>query len=762
LTTTKRWAHSACLVAYTVLTAILGRDVLAQLGTSVANDAGDPLLTTAILHWNARHIQLTETWWQFPVFYPTRDALAFSEHLLGLSVIATPIDWLTGDALATYNLSMLLTFPLSAAAMYSLTYRLTGSVGGAFIAGLAYGFAPYRISHLPHVQFLAAFWAPLALLGLHAYVESGRRRWLVLYGLAWMLQVAANVYCLFLLSILVGLWGVWFVLARRNWRAAGMIAATTAVASLPLSPILYKYFSVHTFHGFERSLDEIRLYGADLAAVLCAPSSLTFWGWIRVACRGEGELFPGVALAALCLGALVAALASGMSGAQPTGTAVTLLRRAFITVALVYAVVIGAVLAVGPWSIDLGLFRVSASSAGEPALIFLGTFLTALVLSPPVLAACRRWSTAAFYFFAALATWLLALGPTISFMGAPIGIDGPFNGLLALPGGTGMRAPARFWLMTLLCLSTVAGIVVARLLRGRRPGLQAVAILTTALAVVGDGWVDGIRAQPVPRLASSPEELEGKVVITLPFGGPDQDVAAQLRAVTGGWTSVNGYSAYEPAHYPSIRAGLELRDGAVLTILRQLATLYVDVPADDTEGWRTWLTAAFTEARLVAESSGHAWYELAKLPDVQRPRGSRSIPFAVISASCNEAAAGMIRDGARDTRWDCATAEPGQEIVVDLFDVHTVSAIGHALGPFRNDAPRSLRVDASIDGITWRTVWSNLTAADALLAALEDPRQIELLLECEPAPARYLRLTQTGDRTGRAWSIAELRVFERS
>ena len=163
---------------YVVITAILGREVLVHLDSTVANDAGDPLFAAAILKWNATHVPLTDAWWQFPIFYPTRDTLAFSEHFLGLSLVASPVYWITGDTLVTYNLVTLLTFPLCALAMYALVHRLTKSVAGAFVAGLAFGFAPYRIAQLSHVQMLAAFWAPLALVGLHAYLDTGRRRWL--------------------------------------------------------------------------------------------------------------------------------------------------------------------------------------------------------------------------------------------------------------------------------------------------------------------------------------------------------------------------------------------------------------------------------------------------------------------------------------------------------------------------------------------------------------------------------------------------------
>jgi hypothetical protein len=69
----RSWTPLAAALLFTAIAAIIGRDVLAQLGTGVANDAGDPLLTAAILKWNATHVPLTDAWWQFPSFYPTRD-----------------------------------------------------------------------------------------------------------------------------------------------------------------------------------------------------------------------------------------------------------------------------------------------------------------------------------------------------------------------------------------------------------------------------------------------------------------------------------------------------------------------------------------------------------------------------------------------------------------------------------------------------------------------------------------------------------------
>jgi len=238
-------------------------------------------------------------------FDPASGANVLSRGLVGdikgEPVVASPIYWLTGNLVITYNVVLLLTFPLCAMAMYALVHRLTGSAAGAFVAGLAFAFAPYRISQLPHIQMLATFWAPLALLGLHAYVETGRPRWLVLYAASWVLQGASNGYALVMFSFLVGLWTLWFVLLSRKWRALAMIGLATVVAVLPLAPVLYRYTSVHSHFGFVRGYWEIRGFSADIAGVLCAPELLTFWGWVRVKCGPEGELFPGVALMLLSI-----------------------------------------------------------------------------------------------------------------------------------------------------------------------------------------------------------------------------------------------------------------------------------------------------------------------------------------------------------------------------------------------------------------------------------------------------------------------------
>src|SRR5687768_1986467 len=264
-------------LAYLAAAAAMGHRVLANLSTAIVNDVTDSLLTASILTWNATQVPYSDAWWQFPAFAPVADTLSFSEHLLGVSVLTTPLIWLTGNPIAAYDLTVLLAYPLSALAMFALVSRLTGSAAASFLAGLAFGFAPYRAGQLAHVQMLAVWWAPLALLGLHAYLETGRRRWLACFGSCWLLQGAANGYLLVYFTVVVGLWLLWFVVAARRWRMLIDIVASALLFALPLVPILARYVAVHARHGFARTPDEVRSYAADIAAPLCASPALAVW-----------------------------------------------------------------------------------------------------------------------------------------------------------------------------------------------------------------------------------------------------------------------------------------------------------------------------------------------------------------------------------------------------------------------------------------------------------------------------------------------------
>lgn len=271
----------AASLAYLGLAVVMFWPLVRRLRTGVPHDVGDPLLNTWILWWNAHAVPFTERWWNGPAYWPLPDFLALSEHLVGLTLLSTPLQWLGAGPQLSYNTVLLLSWPLSAMAAYLLAWHLTRRHDAAFIAGLVFGFNPYRLGQTPHVQVIACWWMPLALLALHRALESPSLRsavpWLVLFGVTWLLQAFSNGYFLFYFSVVVALWIVWFTARRGAWTRGAAIAGTWCVAGLMTVPVLLNYKAVADRWHLTRGFNEIIAFSADLLSFLTAPGMVRFW-----------------------------------------------------------------------------------------------------------------------------------------------------------------------------------------------------------------------------------------------------------------------------------------------------------------------------------------------------------------------------------------------------------------------------------------------------------------------------------------------------
>ncbi|MGH8665285.1 MAG: hypothetical protein ACREUX_13575, partial [Burkholderiales bacterium] len=281
---------------YLFLTLALTWPLALHMGSRVPNDLGDSLLNMFLLAWDARVVPFSAQWWSLPQFYPIPGVMAFSEHLLGLSVITTPVIAATGSVLAAYNVAFLLSFFLSAITAHLLCFELTRRHDLAVVGALAYAFAPYRMSQFAHLQVLSAYWIPLALYALHRYLRAPRWRWAVLFVTSWLMQALACGYYLFYLSVLVGLWIAWFAIGRLRALDLGRLLAAWAVAIAALVPMAMGYVKYQSAYGLRRWPYEIQAFSADIASLLTAPQNLRLWGWLQIVQRPESELFPGLVL----------------------------------------------------------------------------------------------------------------------------------------------------------------------------------------------------------------------------------------------------------------------------------------------------------------------------------------------------------------------------------------------------------------------------------------------------------------------------------
>jgi hypothetical protein len=286
-------------ISYLLITALLFHTLLPVITTHLSGDLGDPLLNTSILAWNAKHLPLTADWWNFPAFAPLSGVTAFTEHLLSVYPLTSPIIWETGNPVLAYNILLLACFPLNGLATYALVRELTGSAPGALVGGFAFAFAPFISNHVAHVQMLTAFGMPFALFALHRYMNHGRTRDLVWFGVAWLEVLLSNAYFLVFFPILVALWMAWFFrrAAMRRWLA---LMATAAAATLPLVPLLVGYQTRHAAYGFSRGYGEVLAFSAQVHSLAGVSYLSVLWKrWLPT--YGEASLFPGFTITALAI-----------------------------------------------------------------------------------------------------------------------------------------------------------------------------------------------------------------------------------------------------------------------------------------------------------------------------------------------------------------------------------------------------------------------------------------------------------------------------
>jgi hypothetical protein len=743
---------------YSGITIALTYPLILQMGSVLPNDAGDPALNTWILWWNTQAVPFSTAWWNAPAFFPAPGVLSFSENLLGLSLISTPLYWLGAGPQTAYNVVFLLTFPLSALGAYLLGYELTKRHDAAFIAGLLFGFAPYRIAHLPQIQSLAAFPMPFALLGLHRYLREPRPRWLALFAVGWFVQGLCNGYYLLFFSVFVGLWMLWFASPWSRRRQFLAISLAWIVAAIPILPLLLRYRAIHASFGFVRDFGTIRDFAADVAGLLHPSGHLALWGSMDVFRRGEGELFPGLTVVLLVIaGAL---FVRNRDRAQVGSWMV--MRRILIFLTLATAVVSASAVVVGPWRLEpFGVRLLSVSNPIKPLTFSLVLALLLSLTSPVLRRAYRTRSVIGFYAVAGFVMWLLSLGPAPTLMGNPIMYRGPYALLMSLPGFNSLRVPARFWMAVTLCLAVIGAMVFARLTErlGRMTWLAAAIV---SVGVLADTWMAAMPLADVPKPFAA-VECGGATgpVIELPLGDTYSDVAAMYRQMSHGRRLVNGYSGYFPPHYGALRFGLTLRDHDVLTELaaRGVTDIIVDRQQDSGGQWDRYV-ASHARATLVCTEGKQSLYRVTA-PDGMKTESvpGQALQIAVIHANVNNAAVSLMTDHDRSTRWESGPQSDRTAIEIDLGGVRTVAGVDLLLGPFAEDFPRGLIIDISEDGQSWQQVWQGGSAGLAFVAAVDSPRDVPLRYRFAPAAARWLRMKLTRNDDTYYWSVAELKVL---
>lgn len=158
-------------------------------------DSPDAMLNAWILSWDLHQLSRDPLHlFDANIFFPENGSLAYSENLVTAAFLAAPAALFSDSPVLLSNVVLLLAFALTAYAAFVLAYGVTGDPWAAALAGILFGFAPYRFAHLPHLQLELAFGIPMTLYFASRVLRRRDFRGSIGLALAIPLTFGSSVY----------------------------------------------------------------------------------------------------------------------------------------------------------------------------------------------------------------------------------------------------------------------------------------------------------------------------------------------------------------------------------------------------------------------------------------------------------------------------------------------------------------------------------------------------------------------------------------
>jgi len=248
------------------------------------------------------------------IIHPLDNPLFFGDHGFGNALLYAPGYFITGrNPFVAAHIFMLLSYLLSAWAMYLFAKHFWGNRAVAFIAGICFSYTGFRLAIFWDPQCINATYLVLSFLFLEKYLATEQRRYAFFLAAALVAQMYSYTYFFVMLSTFLVVYLALHprrLVAFRHWRVSLGALAIALVAAIPLIAILahvmrYEYFlsgNTRIFPGMHygiHSLVRVARSSWLYRGLLAHGSFINFAG---VKYR-EQALFPGITMITMfCLG----------------------------------------------------------------------------------------------------------------------------------------------------------------------------------------------------------------------------------------------------------------------------------------------------------------------------------------------------------------------------------------------------------------------------------------------------------------------------
>lgn len=229
-------------VLFAVLTILMTWPLVLRMTTHFAGADVDVFHNTWYTWWTEKAIlEGRSLYYTRFMFFPRGTSLAFHNSSYANSALELLFRPLLGS-LAAYNATVILAHALSGFGMYCLVRYVSGDSTGAFLAGLAFAFFPYRMNESAHPNVVSTQWMPLYLLFLLRLLREGRKRYAFLGALFFVLNALSGWHLVAfatLLTVAYLAYSLAFERASWSWATVRNLAMVAGLISLVLVPLLY-------------------------------------------------------------------------------------------------------------------------------------------------------------------------------------------------------------------------------------------------------------------------------------------------------------------------------------------------------------------------------------------------------------------------------------------------------------------------------------------------------------------------------------------
>jgi hypothetical protein len=326
-----------------------------------------------------------------------------------------------------------------------------------------------------------------------------------------------------------------------------------------------------------------------------------------------------------------------------------------------------------------------------------------------------------------------------------------------VPGLDGLRVPARFTLIAVLCTAIFTGLLLARV---RLAGVAREWLLfgSVALLALLETWPPPLAMASLP--AQAPYVPEDATVIELPFGN-EQELPALYRSMLHQRPIVNGFSGYFPMSHLTMALCLSHHDPECLSKLRQTVgplEIVIERRADADGVWQE-LAGRVPDAQIRVQTAEFVIYHV---PGTALQSEFEHAPIKSLTATVQSNDVALALDGNFRTQWSTGRGQATNDAVTIETDRALITGVELWLNTSSSrNYPRGLVIETSEDGKRWGRAWEGSTEQAQFMTLLASGLP-GTRITFPPRQARFVRLTETLNDLGTPWSIAELAVLRGS